>query len=166
MISAWIYMGASKIKFKLDDPVDAVAVHFANGAFRDFAVGFFARGKLVERAGYQPGFEGIFNGGIGTLLLSQVAEIAFVVGWVGVLMTPFFYVLNAVGQFRIDALEEEIGLDIFHHRGAAYDFGGPTKETVDEFMKVCRSGHGSAVSRIVEAERSVVAEDASNEAEA
>ena len=57
-------------------------------------------------------------------------------------MTPFFYVLNVLGMFRVDALEEEVGLDISHHRGAAYDLSAPKKEDVEELMEVRASRHG------------------------
>jgi Amt family ammonium transporter len=57
-------------------------------------------------------------------------------------MTPFFYALSAAGMFRVDPLEEEVGLDISHHRGAAYDLTGPNKEDVEELMEVRASRHG------------------------
>jgi hypothetical protein len=45
-------------------------------------------------------------------------------------------------MFRVDVLEEEVGLDISHHRGGAYDMNGPTKEDVEEFLVTRASKHG------------------------
>jgi Amt family ammonium transporter len=50
--------------------------------------------------------------------------------------------LNFAGIFRVDPLEEEVGLDISHHRGTAYDLE-PAKQTdVEELMEVRASRHG------------------------
>jgi Amt family ammonium transporter len=57
-------------------------------------------------------------------------------------MTPFFILLNMAGMFRVDPLEEEVGLDISHHRGSAYDLSGPSKDHVDELMEIRASKHG------------------------
>ena len=58
------------------------------------------------------------------------------------IMTPFFFALNALGMFRVDALEEDVGLDISHHRGAAYDLTGPKGDDVEELMEIRASRHG------------------------
>ena len=36
-------------------------------------------------------------------------------------------------MFRVDTVEEEVGLDISHHKGAAYDLSGPTEAAVEKF---------------------------------
>jgi Amt family ammonium transporter len=148
-IGGLVYIGASKllIKLRIDDAVDAIPVHCANGAWGVLAVGLFANAGLMEPAGYNFAHEGLFyslGGGSadGNLLVAQICCIAWIVGWVSVTMTPFFYALNAAGMFRVDALEEEVGLDISHHRGAAYDLTGPNKEDVEELMEVRASRHG------------------------
>jgi hypothetical protein len=46
-------------------------------------------------------------------------------------------------MFRVDKLEEVVGLDISHHRGMAYDLSGPNKECVEELMEVRASRHAS-----------------------
>jgi Amt family ammonium transporter len=106
------------------------------------AVGFFAEPDLMAIAGYNSDVPGVFYGGDGALLLCQFVSVIFICAWVFFLMTPFFVVLNILGMFRVDALEEEVGLDISHHRGAAYDMGGPRKEDVEELMEVRASKHG------------------------
>jgi ammonium transporter, Amt family len=45
-------------------------------------------------------------------------------------------------QTGVDPLEEEVGLDISHHRGSAYDLTEPYKEHVEQLMEVRASRHG------------------------
>eukprot|EP00978_Attheya_sp_CCMP212_P044147 scaffold301986_cov59-Attheya_sp.AAC.1 len=44
IIAGWVYIAFSKflIKMKIDDAVDAIPVHFANGMWGCIAVGLFA----------------------------------------------------------------------------------------------------------------------------
>jgi len=143
-ISGIIYRQASKLilYLRIDDAVDAIPVHFANGAWGLFAVGLFARQDLVATAGYHSEHFGAFFGGGGHLLACQIIFILFIIGWVGVTMIPFFYILNLAGMYRVDPLEEEVGLDISHHRGAAYDLKEANKEDVEELMEIRASKHG------------------------
>jgi Amt family ammonium transporter len=146
-VGGWAYIAMSKtlVALKIDDAVDAVPVHFANGLWGVLAVGLFAKPELMELAGYNTANPGLFysEGGFdGQLLLVQICSVCWVFGWVAFTMTPFFMLLNAAGMFRVDALEEEVGLDISHHRGSAYDLTGPKKEDVDELMEVRASKHG------------------------
>lgn len=48
-------------------------------------------------------------------------------------MIPFLLLVNLLGWFRVDSIEEEVGLDISHHKGAAYDLSGPDDKTVELF---------------------------------
>ena len=105
----------------------------------------------MEQAGYtienKDPNEGLFyewgsGGNGGWLMAAQICGLLFIIGWVTVLMTPFFIALNLLGMFRVDELEEEVGLDISHHRGAAYDLSGAKKEDVEELMEVRASRHG------------------------
>lgn len=144
VIGGLVYYGFSKflIQMKIDDAVDAIPVHFANGAWGVLAVGLFADKELQEVAGFGTAHSGLFDSGDGTLLLVQFIAICWICGWVFAVMTPFFVTLNAAGMFRVDALEEEVGLDISHHRGTAYDLE-PAKQTdVEELMEVRASRHG------------------------
>jgi Amt family ammonium transporter len=149
VVGGFVYLGFSKflVMMKIDDAVDAVPVHFANGIWGVLAVGLFAKPDLMGIAGYfcddsTPEYAGIFYGGNGGLLLAQLVSIAWIGAWVFFLMTPFFMALNMCGLFRVDSLEEEVGLDISHHRGAAYDMSGAKKEDVEELMEVRASRHG------------------------
>lgn len=145
IVGGLVYYGFSKllIKLKIDDAVDAIPVHFANGAWGVIAVGLFADKGLQDTAGFHDLHQGWFNDfGDANLLLCQIIAVLWVIGWVGITMTPFFFALNALGIFRVDALEEEVGLDISHHRGAAYDMKQPDQNDIEELMEVRASRHG------------------------
>lgn len=144
IIAGLVYYGFSKllIKLRIDDAVDAIPVHFANGAWGVVAVGLFSDVELQEIAGYSTSASGAFFGGGGKLLLCQVCGVLWICAWVTAIMTPFFMLLNAAGIFRVDALEEEVGLDISHHRGTAYDLEPAKQADVEELMEVRASRHG------------------------
>jgi Amt family ammonium transporter len=144
IIGGFVYYGFSKflISMKIDDAVDAVPVHFANGAWGVLAVGFFADADLQAVAGYNTTKSGLFTGGGGSLLLAQFVAILWICGWVTLMMFPFFTGLKMLGIFRVDTLEEEVGLDISHHRGAAYDLQPAKQNDVEELMEVRASRHG------------------------
>jgi len=132
IIAGWVYLGASAllIKLKIDDAVDAVPVHFFCGMWGVLAAAIFDEDL------------GLFMGGGGNQLLQNIYLILFVIAWVGGLMTPFFIVLNMLGMFRVDSLEEDVGLDISHHGGAAYNLEAPKKEDVDELNTRRATAHG------------------------
>ena len=144
IISGLVYLGFSKflVKIKVDDAVDAIPVHFACGIWGVLAVGFFAEPGLMGVAGYNAEKPGVFYGGDGSLLLCELYAVLWVIAWVALTMTPFFLLLKVLGMFRVDALEEEVGLDISHHRGSAYDLSGAKQEDVEELMEVRASKHG------------------------
>lgn len=104
--------------------------------------GLFASPDEMAVAGYNADKSGAFFGGGGSLLACQVCAICWVCAWVTVIMTPFFIGLNYLNMFRVDALEEEVGLDISHHRGAAYDYSQAKEEHVQELMEERASKHG------------------------
>mmetsp|Transcript_9895 Transcript_9895/g.13818 ORF Transcript_9895/g.13818 Transcript_9895/m.13818 type:complete len:532 (-) Transcript_9895:301-1896(-) len=149
IVGGWVYFGFSNLllKLKIDDAVDAIPVHFANGAWGVIAVGLFAEPGRTMIAYSQDKHVGWFySWGRGssdaTLLWAQICSILFIIGWVFALMTPFFMILNCLGMFRVDPLEEEVGLDISHHKGAAYDLSQPNKEDVEELVARRSTAHG------------------------
>jgi Amt family ammonium transporter len=141
VVSGWIYVGLSKllIKLKIDDAVDAIPVHFGSGAWGCIAVGFFARKDLIEIAGYPNtgGRQGWFytwpTGSDANLLGAQICGVLWIITWVFIVMGPYFYILNIMGLYRVDAIDEGVGLDISHHRGPAYDLSEPSKEELADF---------------------------------
>lgn len=133
LMSGLVYFAASKtlIYLKIDDAVDAIPVHFANGIWGCIAVGLFADPALVSAA-YNVNKGGVFYGE-GNLLACQVCGILFIIGWVVALTTPFFVFLRKFGLFRVSALDELVGCDLSHHGGPAYDIKGPPGEAVETF---------------------------------
>ncbi|KAL7539821.1 hypothetical protein ACHAWF_006513 [Thalassiosira exigua] len=140
IVAGWTYIFWSNllVKLKIDDAVDAIPVHFGNGIWGCIAVGLFAEPTRVINAYGDNGQFGWFymwgrGSGDGKLLLAQICGVLWITGWVGIIMTPYFHLLNILALFRVDSLEEEVGLDISHHKGAAYDLEGPTEETKEKF---------------------------------
>jgi len=136
VIAGWTYIFWSSllIKLKIDDAVDAIPVHFGCGIWGCIAVGLFAKPSLVGEAFGEHGHYGVFyNVSDWNLFACQLCGVLWVIAWVGGLMTPFFHILNVLGLFRVDTVEEEVGLDISHHKGAAYDLSGPTDEAKEKF---------------------------------
>eukprot|EP00591_Stephanopyxis_turris_P000846 CAMPEP_0195515732 /NCGR_PEP_ID=MMETSP0794_2-20130614/6701_1 /TAXON_ID=515487 /ORGANISM="Stephanopyxis turris, Strain CCMP 815" /LENGTH=585 /DNA_ID=CAMNT_0040644205 /DNA_START=127 /DNA_END=1884 /DNA_ORIENTATION=+ len=126
IVAGWIYLLTSKllIKLRLDDAVDAIPVHFANGVWGVMEVGFFATPALLEQAYNDSTHVGWFyslsrGSGDAVLLGVQAIGSLFIIGWVLVIMVPFFATLNYLGWFRADTLEEMVGLDISYHGGSA-----------------------------------------------
>lgn len=65
-----------------------------------------------------------------TLLGAQLILVIFIFGWVFVVMGLYFALLNYMGWLRIDPLEEEVGMDISRHKGAAYAIDSPSTDHV------------------------------------
>merc|ERR1712151_563678 len=106
----------------IDDAVDAIPVHFANGIWAVLAVGLFSDPELQSMTyGNTTHVGWFYDFSDPQLLAIQAIELGFILGWVIVTMTPFFIFLRCVGLFRVDPLEEEVGLDISHHRGPGYN---------------------------------------------
>ncbi|CAB9512990.1 Ammonium transporter 1 member [Seminavis robusta] len=110
------------VKLRLDDAVDAIPVHMLNGAWGLIAVGLLASPKRLYAAYGHSDHVGFFysfshNGADGLLLAAQIVGILFIIGWVMIIMLPFFVWLDWRGWFRSDPLEEIVGLDTSYHGG-------------------------------------------------
>lgn len=145
IVAGWCYIFWSNllVKLKIDDAVDAIPVHFGNGIWGCIAVGLFAEPERMAKAystapiaeGGKAGWFYMWGAGSGdgSLLAAQICGVLWIIGWVSVIMIPYFHLLNILGLFRVDSLEEEVGLDISHHKGAAYDLSGPTDEVKEAY---------------------------------
>lgn len=111
-----LYVVASEsiTKMKIDDAVDAIPVHLCGGLWGMLSVGLFASPKLFLQI-YGTDFGGLFFTGSFNLLGANVAGILFIIGWNTVIMFPFFSILNCIGWFREDPMEELVGLDMSWH---------------------------------------------------
>ena len=125
-LSAWVYHGGSCLmrKLKIDDPLDAFAVHGACGAWGCFAVGLFATkdyaycGAPNNGAGGCDG--GLFYGGMGALLGTQILGVFIEMAWVITLTSILFLSLKLAGILRTSADVERAGMDVSKHGGHAY----------------------------------------------
>ena len=119
IIGAFVYVGSSKLilnVFKVDDPLDAIAVHAGAGMWGLIATGAFATENLVG-SGNNYGF---IMGGNGNLLACQIVIILAILAWTMGIMTPFFMILKKLNLFRVPPEVESAGLDVSHHGGSAY----------------------------------------------
>mmetsp|Transcript_30419 Transcript_30419/g.76217 ORF Transcript_30419/g.76217 Transcript_30419/m.76217 type:complete len:445 (-) Transcript_30419:211-1545(-) len=127
-IGGVIMQCASKLvlKLKVDDPLDAFAVHGSSGMWALVATGIFARPEYSYNGLGSHGF--VYPGDKPDLLGVQVAAIAIILAWVGGTSTILFASLRLLGVLRVPADIEEAGMDISKHGGGAYDLvAGPSK---------------------------------------
>lgn len=90
-------------RFKVDDPVGAVAVHGLCGALGTILVGMFATNG------------GLFYGGGFRLLGVQALGVVAVAAWVAAATWVLFRILKRTIGLRVPAMEEIRGLDIEEH---------------------------------------------------
>lgn len=93
---------------KVDDPVGASSVHGVCGFWGLLATGLFA----AE--------EGLFSGGGGELLVTQLVGGLAIGAFVAVAAGLVFLVLRSTGILRVSAEEEAVGLDISEHGAPGY----------------------------------------------
>ena len=130
-IAGLVYVFSSKllVMLKIDDAVDAIPVHFFNGIWGCLATGVFASPRHTAVA-YSVDSGGFLYGKGGSLLACEILGVLFIIAWTGGLMFPFFTALKVLGMFRVDPLEEKVGLDISHHKGMAYDMAAPDEDDI------------------------------------
>merc|ERR1711982_89563 len=143
-----VYIACSKllVKLRIDDAVDAIPVHLGNGIWGCIATGLFAHPDKVAIAYGSPAVGLFFSEGSThptNLIVAELCGIAFIIVWVTAVMTPYFCFLRILGLFRVDELEEEVGMDISHHKGAAYDLTRADDTKVDELITK-RSFHANS----------------------
>ena len=112
-------------KLKIDDPVGAVGVHWANGVWGTIAVGLFAtgRGDTVQAFADGSTYAGLFYGGGAKLLGIQILGIVAIDVYAAVMMTIVFQLIKHTIGLRTTAEEEIIGMDISEH-GLASAYAG------------------------------------------
>jgi len=127
-LGAFVYFGASKLllyKLKVDDPLDAFAVHGACGFWGVIANALFADPVYTDGwfsgRGFEPadGYKSAFFGG-GKMLGSACVALFATIAWVCGLSLPMFFAMKKMGIFRVSAEVEEQGMDTSKHGGSAY----------------------------------------------
>ena len=140
-----LFLATSKAleRFLIDDAVDAIPVHLAGGMWGLIAAGLFASPTGMRRYDDVEVAEHVglfYNFGDGSLIACQVLGIIFIVIWVTAIMLPFFFILNYLGLFRADTLEELVGLDVSYHGWTSAVVDDVTQEQLDEYSN--KSSHG------------------------
>lgn len=108
------YLAASKIVVhicKIDDPLDAFAVHGACGFWGIFTAALLAAPEF--------GRTGAFYGD-GAPLVACITFFFSNLAWTGGLMLIIFLILKFTHVLRVSADVEEAGMDVSKHGGAAY----------------------------------------------
>lgn len=137
-IGGCVYYIASRInlyKLKIDDPLDAIAVHLACGIWGLIAVSIFAAQNLVNKAITPGAAYRFFMGGgyMGVrLLAAQLLYITMVLLWTTAIMGPYFWGLKKLGIFRVAPDIELDGLDVSHHGGNAYPYAKGAEKGIEE----------------------------------
>ncbi len=110
-------------KFRVDDPVGAIAVHGICGIWGTIAVGLF---HVTD---------GLFYSGSPTLVAVQAVGVLAVIAWTSITMFIGLSVIKVFVPLRVTAEEEIQGLDISEHGSNAYE--------MQDVFKGVASGGGS-----------------------
>jgi len=138
IVGAFVFQGVSMlVKFlKIDDPVDAAAVHGGCGIWGVLAAALFDWGNGFDHFHGWSGFSCMQNEGGscrtgigGTALGVNIAMILSICAWTGLLSGSAFFFLTKVGYLRISAETEEAGQDEKHHSpGKTYEYEGEEQQ--------------------------------------
>jgi Amt family ammonium transporter len=109
---------------RIDDPIGAVPVHFANGIWGTLALGLFATGQYgwptPTGADVTTPLRGLFyGGGIAQLMAQAIGSGATVFATLAASVV-LMYSVKATGALRVSRAGELKGLDICEHGTVAY----------------------------------------------
>lgn len=134
-VAAFAYHGGSCLmrQLRIDDPLDAFAVHGCCGAWGVIAAGIFtakeysyaphpANPQFFDANGTEVGFDsGLFMEKTrGVLFGTQVIGVIAIVAWTATTSGILFGILKAAGMLRVQREVEEAGADVSKHGGYAY----------------------------------------------
>ncbi|XP_033752653.1 putative ammonium transporter 1 isoform X1 [Pecten maximus] len=142
MITTWLVL----FKFKVDDPLDATAVHFGGGTWGVISVAFFSTDFGIL---YQ------WDTRSGLHLAWQIVGILAIVAWGGILCSLMFYILKLLGLLRVSFEYEFKGLDIPKHGEPAYpveSYGHGWEEKGDTLRSMIK-GSTTAFSKTIAGEK-------------
>jgi ammonium transporter, Amt family len=103
-----------KEKFKYDDALDVFGVHGVGGIVGAIATGFFAT-KSINPAGN----DGLFYGNP-HLVLVQLLTTVVAIAFSAIMTVVLFKIVDALVGMRVDARDENIGLDLTQHHETGY----------------------------------------------
>ncbi|XP_027047257.1 putative ammonium transporter 1 [Pocillopora damicornis] len=113
IIAGMAYVGWSTllIRLKIDDPLDAVAVHFGGGFWGVLSVPIFNTESGIFYVGSEHSF---------CLFGWNLLGVLAIMAWSAALSFPMFFMLRISKQLRVSAEIEQKGLDIPKHGEPAY----------------------------------------------
>jgi Amt family ammonium transporter len=118
--SAVCYLSATlRAKSKLDDSLDAFAVHGVGGFTGAILTGVFSAGILKTQGVSPLALPGLLEGGT-TVFINQIIATAAVAIYTFVMSFIICKVLQAVMKLRVTAETEQRGLDLNLHGEEAY----------------------------------------------
>jgi ammonium transporter, Amt family len=122
MVGAVVYIAGAMLTLalRIDDPLEAFPIHGCVGFWGIIAGALFNRKVHMQTYGMDTDYWGLFYGGGGKLLASNLCGALIIAAWTVALIGPFFYVMNVLGLLRISAEEEIVGNDVSKHGGVAY----------------------------------------------
>jgi len=110
-----------KYRFGFDDSLDVVGVHLVGGLVGCLYLGFMSTDKVAGAGGAAA--NGLFYGG-GLELLGKQATGAFsVLAYSFVIAAVLGFAIDKTIGFRLDADDQEIGVDLVEHAETGYDLG-------------------------------------------
>eukprot|EP00933_Yihiella_yeosuensis_P031687 TRINITY_DN2525_c0_g2_i1.p1 TRINITY_DN2525_c0_g2~~TRINITY_DN2525_c0_g2_i1.p1 ORF type:complete len:539 (+),score=118.65 TRINITY_DN2525_c0_g2_i1:143-1759(+) len=123
LIGGFLYQGVSMlmIKAKIDDPIDAFAVHGTCGAWGAIAAAIFDWGKGFD---YYHGWSGFScmkkdgkcaSGYAGQGIVANIAEVVIIAAWVAGWSALIFMPLRLSGKLRASDAVQEAGMDTAKH---------------------------------------------------
>ncbi|CAG5135011.1 unnamed protein product [Candidula unifasciata] len=124
-------------RLKIDDPVDAIAVHFGGGVWGTLSIAFLD---------YENGILRNWNYKSGLILGWQLAGILSIIAWTGVLSSIMFGLLKITGFFRVPEEIERKGLDVPKYGGPAYPLDAYGHGHVEKIPTVLENGELSCFS--------------------
>eukprot|EP00933_Yihiella_yeosuensis_P021999 TRINITY_DN1731_c0_g3_i2.p1 TRINITY_DN1731_c0_g3~~TRINITY_DN1731_c0_g3_i2.p1 ORF type:complete len:477 (-),score=111.63 TRINITY_DN1731_c0_g3_i2:454-1845(-) len=143
IVGGLLYEGASRLLklAKIDDPIDAFAVHGACGAWGTLAAAFFDWGKGLDYYHGWSGFDcmtkdGKCASGYGTQgIAANIVEVIAIACWVGFFSVLIFLPLRFSGFLRATDATQDLGMDtVKHSPSKAYSIGQDMGPAVDAGM--------------------------------
>ncbi|KAK7098148.1 putative ammonium transporter 1 isoform X2 [Littorina saxatilis] len=125
-ITSWLM-----VKMKVDDPLDAVAVHFGGGTWGVIAVAFLNKDNGILLKWDQES---------GLQLAWQLAGFVAIVLWTGFLSLLMFGILRLAGILRVSEDMERKGLDIPKHGEPAYPLESYGHGHIEKVLRMVESG--------------------------
>jgi Amt family ammonium transporter len=109
-----------KLRYKYDDALDVVGVHFVGGLVGSLMIGLLANPEFFGGSHR----EGVFYGGGLRLLGEQALANGVAIVWSFAITFAIMMVLKKTIGIRVDAEAESSGLDLALHGETAYHSGG------------------------------------------